>query len=42
MTPLSWIYMGTVWAAIIALCAFCFYRIFKKRDEDTGNSDREE
>ncbi len=34
MTPLSWIYMGLVWAAIIALNIFCFSRIFKnKRSE---------
>lgn len=30
MTLLSWIYMGVVWAGIIALNVFCFYRIFAK------------
>lgn len=34
MTPLSWLYMGLVWAAIIALNLFCFYRIFKKNGQD--------
>ena len=28
MTPLTWIYMLSVWAVIIALNAYCFYRIF--------------
>ena len=31
MTPVSWLYMALVWAAIIALNIFCFYRIFKKK-----------
>ena len=30
MTPLSWLYMLSVWAIIIALNVFCFYNIFKK------------
>lgn len=30
MTPGSWLYMVCVWAAIIALNVFCFYRIFTK------------
>jgi len=42
MTLLSWLYMGTVWAAITALNVFCFYKIFKKKDDSTGNSDGKE
>lgn len=32
MTPLSWLYMGLIWLAIVALNAYCFYRIFAKND----------
>ena len=38
MTPLSWLYMGTVWTAILVLCIFCFYKIFKKKNGDTDDS----
>lgn len=31
MTPLSWLYMFTVWAILIALNVFCFYKILKPR-----------
>ncbi len=34
MTPVSWLYMALVWAAIIALNIFCFCRIFKKSSRD--------
>lgn len=38
MTALSWIYMGLVWASIIAINAFCFYRMFwKKQDSPTAD-----
>ncbi len=30
MTPISWIYMGTVWTIIITLNIYCFYNIFTK------------
>ncbi len=40
MTPLTWIYMGIVWAAIIALNVFCFSRIFmKKRNGNSSDPD---
>lgn len=32
MTAGSWIYMIVVWALIIALNAFCYKRIFTKKD----------
>ncbi len=41
MTLTSWIYMGTVWVAIIALNVFCFSRIFSKKKK-TDNTDTEE
>lgn len=31
MTAVTWIYMLAVWAAIITLNVYCFYRIFKKK-----------
>ena len=33
MTLLSWIYMLSVWAAIIALNVYCFYRIFTNKNK---------
>jgi hypothetical protein len=42
MTPLSWLYMGIVWAAILWLNVFCFYRIFKKKKKEMdGGSDEQ-
>lgn len=31
MTLFSWIYMITVWAIILGLNVFCFYRVFRSR-----------
>ena len=44
MTTISWIYMALVWAAILALNAFCFYRILFKSEKiaDVGESERGE
>ena len=43
MTPLSWMYMGLVWAAIIALNVFCFYRIFgRKKNGGEDGANRED
>jgi len=36
MTPLSWIFMLSVWTAIIVLNVFCFARMFGKRDAGKG------
>ena len=38
MTLSSWIFMLAVWAAILALNAFCFYRMFTKngKSKDGG------
>ena len=36
MTPFTWCYMLSVWAVIIAVNAYCFYRILTRggrRDE---------
>ena len=33
MTTGAWIYMFTVWAAILALNIFCFARAFKQREQ---------
>lgn len=42
MTPLTWLYMGLVWSAIILLNGFCFYRIFsKKNGKKTKGGDQE-
>ncbi len=30
MNVLSWLYMGVVWAGILALNIFCFFRIFRR------------
>ena len=30
MTPLSWIFMLTVWAIILSLNVFCFYKVLQK------------
>jgi len=38
MTVLSWIYMGLVWAAIIALNVFCFRRIFGRGNQNKDAS----
>ncbi len=37
MTVGAWIYMLTVWAAIAAMNAFCFARIFRKREQTPHN-----
>lgn len=29
MTPQGWVFLAVSWGAIIALCAFCFYRVFR-------------
>lgn len=43
MNVLSWIYMGLVWTCIIALNAFCFYRMFWKKQniKDADKTDEE-
>ncbi len=40
MTLLSWLYMGLVWAGIIALNAFCFYRIFGRNNTNDGAEEK--
>lgn len=35
MTVLSWIFMGLVWACILALNVFCFYQMFWKEQGTT-------
>ena len=42
MTLLSWLYMGLVWGAIIALNVFCFYHIFKTKKDRSSNTDKQE
>ena len=42
MTPLSWLYMGLVWTAIIALNTFCFYHVFKKKKDSGDDADKQE
>lgn len=34
MTTAGWIFLVISWAAIVALCAFCFGSIFRKRAAD--------
>ena len=34
MTPLGWLFMIFSWSFIIALAAFCFVRIFSKKEVD--------
>ena len=29
MTPQGWVFLAVSWSAIIALCAFCFNRVFR-------------
>jgi hypothetical protein len=41
MTALSWLYLGIVWAAIIALNVFCFYRVFTKKTDNTNKTEDE-
>lgn len=41
MTPLSWLYMGVVWAAILWLNVFCFYRIFTKKKDIPNDVDEQ-
>ena len=42
MTPLSWVYMLLVWAAIIALNVFCFWNIFRKREDKVRRQDEDD
>lgn len=41
MTPLSWIYMLSVWAGILALVVFCFVRAFRKPRIDRLDESRD-
>lgn len=33
MTLFSWIYMLTIWGLLLALNAYCFYAVFRKREQ---------
>jgi hypothetical protein len=39
MTPAGWILLGTSWGFLLALMAFCFWRVFGRRSEEAGGGE---
>ncbi len=34
MTVMGWVFLSVSWILILSLSAFCFYKIFKKKELD--------